>query len=132
MRKIQSMRQVLKEYADTVVPYLRDDVELEVGLALLDFYIMPCIEDFVTHGGKLAPCMIVHLRNCKCELASLLRQSNGAVPCYFEDLLKLSREVLRRVKVKEALLAAQGDVEHEMESFYDSPDEIFSVDNENC
>ncbi len=132
MRKIQSMWQVLKEHADTVVPYLRDDVELEAGLALLDFSIMPCIEEFVTHGGKLAPDTVVHLRNCKCELASMLRQSKGAVPCYFEDLLKLAREVLRRVKIKEALLVAQGEPECEMESFYDWPDDFFSVDIENC
>src|SRR5690348_3948270 len=101
MRKISSRWEELQRAG---CPGLRDDVELEAGLALLDFYIMPCIEEFITYWGKLSPSTIVHLRNCKCELASLLRQSNGAVPCYFEDLLRLSRKVLRRVKVKEACL----------------------------
>jgi len=101
MRKIRSM---WEELQGAGCPDLRDNVELEAGLALLDFYIMPCIEEFITYRGKLAPNTIVHLRNCKCELATLLKQSSGAVPCYFEDLLRLSREVLRRVKVKEACL----------------------------
>ena len=121
MSKVKSM---WEELLRTGCPELRDDVELEADLALLDFYIMPCIEEFITYRGKLTPSTIVHLRNCKCELASLLRQSNGAIPCYFEDLLRLSREVLRRVKVKEACLIVAREAEREMERFYFSPDDF--------
>jgi len=112
-------------------PSLRDDVEPEAELALLDFFIMLCIEEFITQQGKLTPSTIVHLRNCKCELASLLRQSNGAIQCYFEDLLILSREMPRCIKVKEALLIAQCETKCEMESLFSSPDEFFSVNEEN-
>ena len=129
MRKITSKWEELKEAGCL---NLRDDVELEAGLALLDFYIMPCIEEFITYRGKLAPSTIVHLRNCKCELASLLKQSNGAVPCYFEDLLMLSREVLRRVKVKEARLIVACEAEREMERLFSSPDDFFSADSGSC
>jgi hypothetical protein len=114
MRKIRSRWEELQRAG---CPGLRDDVELEVGLALLDFYIMPCIEEFITYRGKLAPGTIVHLRNCKCELASLLKQSNGVVPCYFEDLLRLSREVLRRVKIEEARLIVAREAEREKDRF---------------
>src|SRR5260370_31055277 len=79
MRKIRSMWEELQRSG---CPDLRDDVGLEAGLALLDFYIMPCIEEFITCRGKLAPSTIVHLRNCKCELASpglFLRKCSPAV-----------------------------------------------------
>ena len=95
---------------ETGCPDLRDEVELEFRLALLDYYIMPCIEEFIVCGGTLSPTAIVHLYSCKRGLASLLKQSGGVgIPCYFEQLLLLSKEVLRRVKVKEArLIVASG------------------------
>jgi hypothetical protein len=93
---------------------------------------MPCIKEFIAYEGPLTPGTILYLHNCRYELASLLKQSNGAVPCYFEQLLRLSREVLRRVKVKEALLIARREAEREMESFFSAPDDFFSVDSKNC
>ncbi len=129
MGKIARMWEGLKEAG---CPDLRDDVEFEGRLVLLDFYIMPSIEAFIAYGGTLTLGTILHLHNCRHELTSLLKQSNGAVPCYFEQLLRLSREVLRRVKVKEALLIARREAEREMESFFSSPDDFFSVDSENC
>jgi hypothetical protein len=77
MRKIQRMWEALNESTDSVVPYLRKGVELEEELALLDFYMMPCIEEFIERGGNFSPRSIILLRNCKCELASLLKKSNG-------------------------------------------------------
>ena len=90
MRKIRSMWENLKESG---CPELRDDVELEFRLALLDYYIRPCIEEFIVCGGTLAPSTIFHLRNCKRNLASLLKKSNGVILCYFEQLLMLSKKV---------------------------------------
>ncbi len=119
-----------EELQSSGCPELRDDVELEADLALLDFYMIQCIEEFITYRGKLTPSTIVHLRNCKCELASLLRQSNGAIPCYFEDLLRLSREVLRRVKVKEACFLVAREAENEMERLFSSPSDFFSPASE--
>lgn len=129
MSKITRMWEGLKESG---CPGLRDDVELEFRLALLDFYIMPYIEEFIANEGMLAPSTIAHLHTCKRGLASLLKQSDGAIPCYFEQLLMLAREVLRRVKVKEALLIAQREAEREMEWLFSSPDDFFSADSENC
>jgi hypothetical protein len=90
MRKIRSMWENLKESG---CPELRDDVELEFRLALLDYYIRPCIEEFIVCGGTLEPSTIFHLRNCKRNLASLLKKSNGVILCYFEQLLMLSKKV---------------------------------------
>ena len=87
MRKITRMWESLKEAG---CPNLRDDVELEFRSALLDFYIMPCIEEFIV-CGTLSPSTIVHLRNCKRNLASLLKKSNGAI-LFFVRRFLLSRE----------------------------------------
>jgi hypothetical protein len=74
MRKITRTWENLKE---TGCPYLLDDVELEIRLALLDYFIMPCVEEFIVCGGARSPGAIVHLRNCKRGLVSLLKESGG-------------------------------------------------------
>jgi hypothetical protein len=131
MRKILRMWEYLKEIGP---PPLRDDVELEFKLALLDFYMIPCIEEFIESGGTLSPSTIVHLRTCKRGLAPLLKKLDGWILSYFEKLLRLSREVLRRVRVKEALLIVRCDAEREIEEFFSWADgPLFSdLQTEKC
>jgi hypothetical protein len=100
MTKIEWMWEDLKAIGP---PPLHDDVELEFRLALLDFYMTPCIEEFIESGRTLSPGSIVLLRNCKRGLAPLLKKLDGSTLSYFKQLLLLSREVLRRVRVKESV-----------------------------
>jgi hypothetical protein len=110
----------------TPPPYLWDGVELQRELAILDFYMKWSIEEFIEGEGILRPRQIVLLRECTRGLATLLRQLYRASPyssyvSYFEQLLALAREVLRRVKVKEAYHIVRHDTDREMEDFYSSP-----------
>ena len=101
MRKIMNMWEDLHTMG---CPDLRDDVELEGWLAILDFHMTWYIDEFIHCNGSLAPSSIVHLANSKRELASLLKRLDGWEHSYFELLLQLSRAVLRHVKIKEARL----------------------------
>ncbi len=126
MTKIEWMWEGLKAIP---CPYLRDSVELEQELAGLDFYMMWSIEEFIESEGILGPRMIVLLRECKRGLAPLLRQLGGAsYASYFEQLLALTREVLKRVKVKEAYRIVRRDAEREMENFDSSLFDLFFED----
>jgi hypothetical protein len=110
MRKIMSMWEDLHTMG---CPNLREDVELEGWLATLDFYMTSYIDEFMNCHGSLAPSSIVHLANCKRELASLLKRLDGWEHSYFELLLQLARAVLRRVKIKEARLIVAREATYE-------------------
>ncbi len=110
MRKIMSMWEDLHTMG---CPDLREDVELEGWLAILDFYMISYIDEFIQCNGSLAPSSIVHLSNSKRELASLLKRLDGWEHSYFELLLQLARAVLRRVKIKEARLIVAREATYE-------------------
>lgn len=117
MTKIERMWEALNAIPP---PHLRDDVKLERELALLDYYILMSIEEFVECEGQLRPRMIVLLRDCKRGVVRVLRQLHGELQyssdvSYFERLLALSREVLRRVRIKEAYRIVRRDAERELE-----------------
>src|SRR5258708_17896767 len=101
MRKIMSMWEDLHTMG---CPDLREDVELEGRLAILDFYMISYIDEFIQCNGSLAASSIVHLSNSKRELASLLKRLDGWQHSYFELLLQLARAVLRRTKGQQAHL----------------------------
>lgn len=102
-------------------PYLRDSVDLERELAMLDFYMMWSIEEFIEGDGALNPRSIVLLRECTRELVPLLRRLGGtSYVSYFEQLLALAREVLRRVQVREAYRIVKHDAEQEMDDYSSS------------
>src|SRR5712691_374820 len=90
------------------------------SLELLDLYIEDCIETFVCDEGHLDPRDIMLLYNCKRDLASLIKKLDGVVDenGYFVQLLMMSREVLRRVNVKEARLTVAHNEECECEEFF--------------
>ena len=92
LKKIQSMWKDLKAIPH---PHLYDDLEFEFGLALLDYYITWIVEDFIEREGSLQPEMLVLLRECELTLAPQLKKLRGGTSRYFEQLLGLSREVLR-------------------------------------
>ena len=132
LRKMTKLEWMWENLKATPSLHLRDSVELERELAIFDFYMRWSIEEFIECEGILDPRMIVLLRECKRELASLLRGQDGGSLCpsntiYFEHLLALVRAVMRRVKVKEAYSMVRRDAEQEMEQFcsplLDSPSE---------
>lgn len=106
----------------TPSPRLRNDVELERELVILEFYVLWSIGEFIECEGILDPRMIVLLRECKHGVVCVLRQLHGELHdvSYFEQLLALAREVLRRVKVKEAYRIVKHNAEQEMERFCSS------------
>ena len=59
------------------------------------------------------PSSIVHLSNCKRELAPLLKGLDGWEHSYFELLLQLATAVLRHGKVKEARLIVAREATYE-------------------
>ncbi len=93
--------------------YLRQDDE--ASLELLDFYMVDSLETFIAHRGVLNPRDIVLLYNNKRSLAGIFKRLDGVVDSngYFEQLLMMSKEVLRRVNVKEAHLIVTHIAEHE-------------------
>ena len=123
LRKMTKIEWMWEDLKAILSPHLKDGVELERKLAILDFYMRWGIEEFFEYEGILDPRMIVLLRECKRELASLLRGQDGeslysSNMIYFEHLLALARAVLRRVKVKEAYSMVRRDAEQGMEQFY--------------
>ncbi len=110
LKKIQRMWEDLKA---TPHPHLSDSSEFEFRLALLDYYITWIVEEFIEHEGFLQPEMLALLRECKHTLASLLKKLHAGKLRYFEQLLVLSGEMLRRVKVKETCCFVQRDGEQE-------------------
>jgi hypothetical protein len=110
MRKIMSMWEDLHTMG---CPDLRADVELEDWLATLDFYMLSYIDEFMNCNGSLVPSSIVHLSNCKRELAPLLKGLDGWEHSYFELLLQLATAVLRHGKVKEARLIVAREATYE-------------------
>lgn len=81
------------------------------SLELLGFYMEGCLEAFIANKGRLDPRFVVLLYYCKCDLARLLKKLAGVADGYgyFQQLLALSKEVLRHLNVKEAglILARQ-------------------------
>src|SRR5260370_9034013 len=75
-------------------------LERKLVLAILDFYMISYIDEFIQCNGSLAPSSIVHLSNSKRELASLLKRLDGWEHSYFELLLQLARAVLGRADFK--------------------------------
>ncbi len=118
LRKMTKIEWMWEDLKATPNPHFHDSVEPERELAVLDFYMMWSIEEFIEGEGIFDPRMIVLLRECKRGLASLLRRLDGAAyASYFEQLLALTREVLKRVKVKEAYRIVRRDAEREKEYF---------------
>jgi hypothetical protein len=97
LKKIQRMWEDLKA---TPYPHLSDDLEFEFRLALLDYYITWIVEEFIASEGSLQPRILVLLRECKLTLTPQLKKLQGGTLRYFEQLLGLSREVLRQAKVQ--------------------------------
>lgn len=88
------------------------------SLELLDLYMEDCLEAFTANKGRLDPRSVVLLYDCRCDLARLLKKLDGVadVPGYFQQLLMLSKEVLRHLNVKEArlILACQASDDCEL------------------
>jgi len=96
---------------DHLHPDDRDDLEL------LDLYMEDCLEAFIVNKGHLEPRFVVLLYDCKCDLARLLKKLDGVADGYgyFEQLLALSKEVLRHLNVKEARLLLERQATHDCE-----------------
>jgi hypothetical protein len=82
---------------------------------LLDSYMEDLLETFIINEGHFDPRDILLLRNCKRDLACLIRKLDGVVDAngYFVQLLLLSREVLRYADCNEAYLIVTHDAELE-------------------
>src|SRR5258707_15111681 len=107
MRKIMSMWGDHLEILALTFPSLPSvdhlDPDDRDSLELLDFYMEDCLEAFIANKGRLDPRFVVLLYNCKCDLARLLKRLDGIADGYgyFQQLLALSKEVLRHLNVKE-------------------------------
>jgi hypothetical protein len=112
----------------TPYPLLHNGLELDDRLALLDFYMTWSIGEFIECKNTLSPTMIVLLRNCKRELAPLLKKLDSGRQSYFEQLLLIAKEVLRGARTKEGCPNTAREAEHELERFFSSSEHPLSSD----
>lgn len=117
MWKFEYMLDIHFEMTSMGYPYLHQFPKDERdSLELLNFYIEDCLWEFIEHKGNLSSESIVRLHNNRRELAQMCKRLNGKLDGYFENLLLLSKYVLRRFKIKEAQLIVKRDAERAVES----------------